>query len=207
MYPQVGDYYTLKAPGGVPNYTGGTNSFPSTFGETTYVSFALLDQLEERFENGNWYKRVIGHFVVEYATAEIVALYLCDAPFDGVYDAGTFMYSNPSPYFFTGKAEQVGNIVCGNSYNTLSPTVYDTVHNGTGANPVVGDKIRIDVFGQPYNFNGGANSFPSSWFSTGYFMTLILTQADPNNQYRGIAKYIIQVNTQTAEVLEVYECP
>lgn len=208
IYPEVGDYYTLKAPGGVPNYTGGTDSFTSTLGATTYFALALLDNVQERLENGNWYKPVIGYLVIEYATAEVVAVYLCDTPFSGTYDAGTFLYSNASPYFFVGKAEQVGNLVCGNSYNITGSTVFDTVHNGKGANPVVGDKIRIDVFGQPFNFNGGANSFPSAWLGgSGVYITLILTQADPNNQYRAIAKYIIQVNTSTAEVIEAYECP
>jgi hypothetical protein len=208
IYPSVGDYYTFKTTNGIPNYTGGANSFPSTFSGTNYFAIALLDNVQNRLENGNLYRPVVGYLVIEYATAEIQAVYLCDTTFSGTYDAGTFLYSNPSPYFFVGKAEQVGNLVCGNSYNTLSPTVYDTVHNGTGANPVVGDKIRIDVFGQPFNFNGGANSFPASWLAgTGIYITLILTQADPNDSYRGIAKYIIQVNTNTAEVIEVYECP
>ena len=125
-----------------------------------------------------------------------------DCPTINIYDAGGLKYSTASQYFYEGRTVTVGNFTCGTSYG--SSLTFPTEHNGSGDNPVVGDKIRVsNIVGG--NFDGSIYSFPGS-FGQGY-LTMTLTKEDPNDSSRVVGGYVITVNTYNAEILEIYECP
>ena len=66
LYPKVGDLISRKAPGGVPNYGGGTDSFISAYGSTDYFALAVGDNLDNFLRNGKAYYKIIKYIVVEY---------------------------------------------------------------------------------------------------------------------------------------------
>lgn len=197
--PVVGD--SIKS-SELSSYAGGYNSFPQIDGTTNdYGAFAFGSTDDGTFVSGSRYNlNVTKYLVFQWSTAKVVAIY--DCPTINIYDAGGIKYSTASQYFYEGRTVTVGNFTCGTSYG--SSLTFPTEHNGSGDNPVVGDKIRdASIVGG--NFNGGANSFPVS-FGQGY-LTITLTKDDPNNSSRVVGGYVITVNTYNAEILEIYECP
>ena len=197
--PVVGD--SIKS-SELSNYAGGNNSFPQIDGTTNdYGAFAFGSTDDGTFVSGSRYNlNVTKYLVFQWSTAKVVAIY--DCPTINIYDAGGIKYSTASQYFYVGKTEQVGNITCGTSYRATS--TFPTEHNGSGDNPVVGDKIRdASIVGG--NFDGSVYSFPAS-FGQGY-LTMTLTKEDSNDSSRVVGGYDITVNTYNAEILEIYECP
>ena len=177
-------------------YGGGLASFPEFTGyyavrsSLNYFDFKILD------ENGGAYMAVR----VERYTGKVVRVATCPSGY--TFNAGGLLYANASANYFAGKSQQVGNLTCGNSYS--ESLTFSTEHNGSGNNPIVGDKIRnSDIIGG--DFSGGASSFPSS-FGQG-FITITLTRVDPSDNTKVIGGYVVQVRTSDAEILEIYECP
>jgi hypothetical protein len=155
-----------------------------------HFDFKILD------ENGEAYMAVR----VERYTAKVVRVATCPSGY--TFNAGGLLYANASASYFAGKSQQVGNLTCGNSYS--ESLTFSTEHNGSGNNPIVGDKIRnSDIIGG--DFSGGASSFPST-FGQG-FITITLTRVDPSDNTKVIGGYVVQVRTSDAEILEIYECP
>jgi hypothetical protein len=180
-------------------YGGGLASFPEFIGY--YAVRSSLDHFDFKIldENGEAYMAVR----VERYTAKVVRIVTCPSGY--TYNAGGFIHAlPPSPFFIAGKAAQIAALTCGDIYNATGGNIFQTEHNGTGDNPVVGDKLRnSSIIGG--NFNGGANSWPASWGSG--IVTILLTRVNPNDNTKVIVGYIVQVRTNDAEVLEIYECP
>ena len=177
-------------------YGGGLLSFPEFIGY--YAVRSSLDHFDFKIldENGEAYMAVR----VERYTGKVVRVATCPSGY--TFNAGGLLYANASANYFAGKSQQVGNLTCGNSYS--ESLTFSTEHNGSGNNPIVGDKIRnSDIIGG--DFSGGASSFPSSWGQG--FITITLTRVDPSDNTKVIGGYVVQVRTSDAEVLEIYECP
>jgi hypothetical protein len=173
LYPEVGDRVSRKQTAGVPNYTGGTNSFQSVYGQTTYFAISLGDNLDNYLKDGKSYYRVIKQIVIEYSTAEVVAVYDC-SPTLPAYKGAMYFFGAALPLSSDlivnqGACNiQIGIAATGTSLKGTTeisgvtvPVTYvpdfQIAHNGTGNNPEAGDQIRFTrVHGIDINtsFNG-----------------------------------------------------
>ena len=209
LYPKLNDRVTRKQVAGVPNYTGGTNSFDSIYGQTTYFAVSVGDLSDNYLKDGNSFHKVIKQIVIEYSTAKVVAVYDCAGlatPLVGALLLTSFY------------AELQSNIVvCNTDYTAAMPynwTVgakvpqFGIAHNGSEVNPETGDQIMFThangtaLSGNGFNGDvtnfGGAGNIAN--FNTYDFHILVLV--DENN----IAKGGVSINKGTGLVLNTFYC-
>lgn len=173
LYPVVGDRLSRKQTAGVPNYTGGTNSFQSVYGQTTYFALSVGDNILSETKNGETLMPVVKHIVVHYSTAEVVAVYECNpklpAYTGAMYFFGAALPLSSQLIVNQGACDiQIGIAATGISLKGTTeisgvtvPITYvpdfQIAHNGVENNPQAGDQIRFTrVHGIDINtsFNG-----------------------------------------------------
>jgi hypothetical protein len=158
-YPEIGDRISRKQTAGVPNYTGGTNSFISVYGQTTYFALSLGDNLDQYLKDGKSYYRVIKQIVIEYSTAEVVAVYDC-SPTLPAYKGAMYFFGAALPLssdLIVNQGACNRQIGLSNTGISLKGTTeisgvtvpvtyvpdFQIAHNGTANNPEAGDQIRF----------------------------------------------------------------
>lgn len=162
LYPKVNDRITRKLSAGVPNYTGGTNSFQSVYGQTTYFALSLGDNIDNYVKDGNSYYKVIKQFVVEYSTAKVVAVYDCAASIPtytgAMHFSGAVLPLSSQLIKNQGQCDRQIGFIAGASTGIALKGVteisgvtvpltyvpdFQIAHNGTQNNPQAGDQIRF----------------------------------------------------------------
>jgi len=162
LYPVVGDRLSRKQTAGVPNYTGGTNSFQSVYGQTTYFALSVGDNILSEVKNGELLMPVIKHIVVHYSTAEVVAVYECN-PKLPIYTGAMYYFGAALPMssqlivnqgacdrqigFIAGASSGVAlkgvTEISGVSVPVTYVPDFQIAHNGVENNPQAGDQIRF----------------------------------------------------------------
>jgi len=208
--PVVGDSVKL---GTYKNYSGGTNSFSVSFDDATneFMAFGVANPTtvnETTIGTIVYGTGTVNKFiVVEFATAKVVAVYDCTTPPVPQSYLNMYIYQYTNTFNFTQTlVESIGSSVCGNSYGGLTVIyngeeypAYTISHNGSGDNPVPGDRIKIDRdSGVPQTTSFGDYMTQLNQYNGIYFSALL---TDENF----IARYIITFN-KTGRVYNVHEC-
>lgn len=201
LYPVVGDLITRKAPGAVPNYGGGTDSFISVYGNTDYFALAVGDNLDNFLRNGKAYYKVIKYIVVQFATAEVVAVYDCNLvqPLTKAY-----LYTS----FYLPLAANSFNGQCDVNYRVGQLADFTIAHDGTDVNPKLGDQIRFtEVLESAVStgFNGDSTNFSYSPqahpnFASNEYHVLILVNAD------GKVRGFLTIQKSKGIVVDLFYC-
>ena len=201
LYPEVGDLVTRKAPGGVPNYGGGTDSFVSVYGNTDYFALAVGDNLDNFLRNGKAYYKIIKYIVVEFATCEVVAVYDCNLaqPLTKAY-----LYTS----FYLPLAANSFDGQCDVNYRIGQTPDFVIAHDGIDTNPGLGDQVRFtEVLGSAVStgFNGDSTNFsynPQSHpnFTVYDYHVLLLVNAD------GKARGFLTIQRSKGIVVDLYYC-
>ena len=214
--PVLGDkvkYYTNG------DYTGGSSSsggiggpvYPATEGDGKYYALAIA---ENTGGTAPFYSTVEKYIVVEWSTAEVVAVYDCSAPLSKPY-TGSFILTYTSMYVFgeyqnefygdawvaslKGNSCSVNFEDNANSYLGEKVAKYEISHSGSGLNPVPGDYIKVDkvdgiatssTFGQPVTQIGATAE------------RVVFVLVDENF----IGRYLIGFNRLTGQVQAYHEC-
>lgn len=202
-YPQVNDFVSQRSPAGVPNYSGGTSSFVAAYGQTAYFALSVGDHFDQYVLYGNRHRKVKQLIVVEYATAKVVAVYVCE-------EIKVFNNALHLTSFYLPLQAKNTQGRCLVDYNLSQNISYEIAHNGSGANPDVGDQIRFTkVHGIPVttSFNNDQSNFSSNATAfneivgTGYdYHQFMLTDE------RFFVRAIITVQQSTAEVINTHYC-
>ena len=200
--PVVGD--KVKQ-GTTETYQGGSFSNSSSYGTATYFAYAIATLESTQTINRNTYTRgIINSFiVVKFSDAEVVARYDCETEilFDGMYliEKSSTLLDN----------SQVSSLARCRSYEYLSTNEDSAnysrfVHDGSGTNPVVGDKIRsTEISGG--DFSGGASSFPSAYLGETYAnLDIMLTTYESYNEVE--RRGTMQVRVSDAVITAIYYC-
>lgn len=215
-YPVVGDKVKTTE---YSDYTGGTNSFPeyftSIFNTNGYFAWGIGNLDDAVQSNNRTYMSNPKYFiVVEFATAEVVAVYDCETkviPQEETQflflNAGTLYQGYDSiPTISEIEANtsgQVGKEGKGCGDIILTDIFY---HNGTTRDPKVGDYIKSDtkkIFGL-FKQNYGQQYKKYSVFAVGDWDQ---KQFVLGTRYHApIIKYIV-FDPFTGEIVEVLSCP
>jgi len=197
--PVIGDKVKYYING---DYTGGSSSSGAIGGTSSGVGkYYALAIAEGTNGTAPFYGVVEKYIVVEWSTAEVVAIYDCSVAAQP-YNLGT-LYSTPGyPYHPIGNAEVIGNLRCGTVQ--LSANLDEFEHNGTGTNPIVGDQIKNkDTILVTYDYTGSFNSFESKYRKAPFIAVMLYGGTGANISM----KYVIIVRISDATVVEFYECP
>lgn len=223
FYPQVGDYISRRVVSGVPDYSGGTNSFThSLWGQTDYFAVSVGHILDNFVTNGKAYYKTVGFIVVEYATAEVVAVY--DCVYDGVY-TNAFLYTSSPRQLSANYSNHIDK--CGMDFssqlrvgsNGVRHPDFVIAHNGSGINPEIGDEIAFrrvsgayrdfEFLADPAENFGDTPGLNLTSFRLFEYSVLFLMDGDPDridyiNDFN--VKEIIVVEKSTCTVVDKYKC-
>jgi hypothetical protein len=194
------------------DYTGGYSSSGAIDGASSGVGkYYALAVAESTGGTAPFYSTVGKYIVVEWSTAEVVAVYVCPSPI-----AKNVFFYKDAGYGIAGFAEIPTSFndilyglyfrynpipVCGTSH-IFSPLA--GVFNGKGTFPVVGDNV---AYSSSYNYDGWLASFPNSYqdATNRYIALTIVDEAQP----RTVSNFIgfIVVDLFTSKVVARFDCP
>mgnify|MGYP000029415249 CR=1 FL=1 len=194
------------------DYTGGASSSGAIGGASSGVGkYYALAIAESTGGTAPFYSTVKKYIVVEWSTAEVVAVYECPNPLA----ENPFFYRDAGYGIagFTDIPTSFNEILGGLFYKYTAPPVcglshifslYQGIFNGTGTFPVVGDNV---AYSSRYNYNGGADSWPSSYQDDiyRYIAFAIVDESLP----RTVSNFIgfIVVDSLTSKVVARFDCP